>query len=109
MDDKLQEIEHRFDRLTADLGDPAVLGDPARVRDTAKERAQLEPLVEAFRELKRVREEMGISLPKDGRTVRYTGLQSRVNGNETHVSPLEFKPGAPPAGAQMPPEGQMPH
>ena len=58
---------------------------------------------------KRVREEMGISLPKDGRTVRYTGLQSRVNGNETHVSPLEFKPGAPPAGAQMPPEGQMPH
>ena len=58
MDDKLQEIEHRFDRLTADLGDPAVLGDPARVRDTAKERAQLEPLVEAFRELKRVREEM---------------------------------------------------
>ena len=58
---------------------------------------------------KRIREEMGISLPKDGRTVRYTGLQSRVNGNETHVSPLEFKPGAPPAGAKMPPEGQMPH
>jgi peptide chain release factor 1 len=58
VDDKLQEIEHRFDRLTADLGDPAVLGDPARVRETAKERAQLEPLVEAFRELKRVREEV---------------------------------------------------
>src|SRR5207248_1014876 len=40
------------------LGDPAVLGDPARVRETAKERAQLEPLVDAFRDLKRVREEV---------------------------------------------------
>ncbi|HWE23880.1 MAG TPA: peptide chain release factor 1 [Myxococcales bacterium] len=58
MDEKLQEIEQRFDRLTADLGDPAVLADPARFRDTAKERAQLEPLVETFRELKRVREEV---------------------------------------------------
>jgi peptide chain release factor 1 len=58
VDDKLHEIEQRFERLTADLGDPAVLGDPARVRETAKERAQLEPLVEAFRELKRVREEV---------------------------------------------------
>ena len=43
MDEKLQEIEQRFDRLTADLGDPAVLADPARFRETAKERAQLEP------------------------------------------------------------------
>ena len=58
---------------------------------------------------KRVREELGIALPKDGRTVRYTGLQSRVNGNETHVSPLEFKPAAAPAGVVMPPEGHMPH
>ena len=58
MDDKLQEIEQKFERLTADLGDPAVLADAARFRQTAKERAQLEPLVEAFRELRRGREEV---------------------------------------------------
>jgi peptide chain release factor 1 len=58
MDEKLQEIEQKFDRLTADLGDPAVLADAVRYRETAKERAQLEPLVDAFRELKRVREEV---------------------------------------------------
>jgi peptide chain release factor 1 len=58
MDEKLQEIEQKFDRLTADLGDPAVLADPVRRTQTAKERAQLEPLVDAFRELKRVREEV---------------------------------------------------
>jgi hypothetical protein len=59
---------------------------------------------------KRVREEMKISLPADGRTVRYTGLQSRVNGGETHVNPLSFKLASPPpVGVRMPPEGQKPH
>jgi hypothetical protein len=59
---------------------------------------------------RRIREELGIKLPQDGKTVRYTGLQSRVNDNQTHVNPLEFSPpGAPPAGVHMPPEGQMPH
>ena len=58
MDDKLQEIEHKFERLEADLGDPGVLSDPVRFRQTAKERSQLQPLVEAFRELKRVRAEV---------------------------------------------------
>src|SRR5207245_512542 len=59
---------------------------------------------------KRVREQMGINLPTDGKNVRYTGLQSRVNGNETHIDPLvALKPGAPPAGVHMPSEGQMPH
>jgi len=50
VDDKLQEIERRFERLTADLGNPEVIGDRARFSQIAKERAQLEPLVEAFRE-----------------------------------------------------------
>jgi hypothetical protein len=53
---------------------------------------------------------MGMKLPADGKNVRYTGLQSRVNGNETHINPLTaLKPGAPPAGVHMPSEGQMPH
>src|SRR5438093_13435377 len=58
VDDKLQEIEHKFERLEADLGDPAVLSDTARLRRITKERSQLVPLVEAFRELKRVRREV---------------------------------------------------
>ena len=49
MNDKLQEIEQRFERLTADLGNPEVIGDRARFSQVAKERSQLEPLVEAFR------------------------------------------------------------
>ena len=58
MDDKLQEIEQRFERLTADLGNPEVIGDCARFSQVAKERAQLEPLVEAFREYQRAKKEL---------------------------------------------------
>ena len=58
MEEKLQEIEHRFERLTADLGNPEVIGDRSRFSQVAKERAQLEPLVETFREYKSVRREV---------------------------------------------------
>jgi peptide chain release factor 1 len=58
VDDKLQEIEQRFERLTADLGNPEVIGDRARFSQVARERSQLEPLVEAFREYKRAGDEL---------------------------------------------------
>jgi peptide chain release factor 1 len=58
MDDKLQEIEQRFERLTADLGNPEVIADRARFSQVARERSQLEPLVEAFRDFRRVRGEL---------------------------------------------------
>jgi len=58
VDDKLQEIEHKFDRLTADFGDPTVLSDQARFRAVSKEHAQLKPLVETYRDFKRVRAEL---------------------------------------------------
>jgi len=57
VEEKLQEIEQRFERLTADLGNPDVIGDRARFSQVAKERAQLEQLVETFREFKRVKAE----------------------------------------------------
>jgi peptide chain release factor 1 len=58
VEEKLQEIEQRFERLTDDLGNPEVIGDRSRFSQVAKERAQLEPLVETFRESKRVKGEI---------------------------------------------------
>jgi len=67
-------------------------------------------LKKVARIFKQVREQLGIPTPADGRTVRYTGIQSRVNGDETHVNPTSFiLASPPPAGATMPPEGQKPH
>jgi peptide chain release factor 1 len=52
MFDKLDEIELKFERVTSDLADPAITSNAVRLQKLAKERAQLEPLVETYREHK---------------------------------------------------------
>ena len=59
--DKLEEVERRFERLTADLSNPQVVSDPSRLQKTARERASLEKLVETFRTYKRVLKELADS------------------------------------------------
>jgi len=56
--DKLEEIECKFERLNAELGDPAVLANAERLRRTGRERAQLEPVVAAFRRFKAVQADL---------------------------------------------------
>ena len=56
--DKLEQIEHTFDELTAKLADPDVLKSPAQVRDTSRALAELNPVVELFHRYKRTREEL---------------------------------------------------
>ena len=46
MIDKLEEVERRFDRLTADLGNPDTIASPEKLRKAMKERSSLEKLVE---------------------------------------------------------------
>ena len=58
MEDKFKEIEQRFERLTADLGNPEVIGDRARFSQVAKERSQLEPLVETFRQYQQAKKQL---------------------------------------------------
>src|SRR5215471_1213449 len=54
MIDKLEEVERRFDRLTADLSNPQVLADSTQLQKVARERSSLEKLVETFRNYKKV-------------------------------------------------------
>jgi len=54
MIDKLEEVERRFDRLTADLSNPQVLADSTKLQKVARERSSLEKLVETFRNYKKV-------------------------------------------------------
>ena len=63
MDDKLQEIEQRLERPPTWA--PEVIADRGRYSHVAKEQAQLEPLVEVFRdfkEAKKQRDEMRAAL-----------------------------------------------
>ncbi len=52
----------------------------------------------AAKVFKRVREELGLSLPENGENVRLTGLQSLVLDNKTHTNPLDFTPEDPVGG-----------
>jgi peptide chain release factor 1 len=54
MIDKLEEIERKFDRLTADLSSPQVLADPTKLVKVTKERSSLEKLVDTYRAFKEV-------------------------------------------------------
>ncbi|WP_223644769.1 peptide chain release factor 1 [Corallococcus sp. EGB] len=54
MIDKLQEVERRFERLTADLSNPDILADTAKLQKVSKERAGLEKLVETYRSYRKV-------------------------------------------------------
>jgi len=54
MIDKLEEVEQRFERLTADLSNPAVLADSTRLQKVSKERASIEKVVESYRGYKRL-------------------------------------------------------
>ena len=59
MFEKLEQIEAKYEELTALLAQPEVLGDLARYQKTVKARAELEGIVEKFRELKNTEKSLG--------------------------------------------------
>lgn len=56
--DKLDELEKRYDELTARMSDPDVIGDPQELEKVAKAHAELAPTVESYREWRRVQSEI---------------------------------------------------
>jgi peptide chain release factor 1 len=52
--DKLTAVEHRYTELTSLLADPGVQGDPSEYRKHARALAEIEPLVDRFRQYKDV-------------------------------------------------------
>ena len=56
--EKLAEIESKYDELTAQLGDPAVLADQALYQKTAKAHSELSEIVEKYREWKSIRKSL---------------------------------------------------
>jgi peptide chain release factor 1 len=58
MDERIQEIERRYDELSSLLADPATISDPRKLRDVSREHAKLSETVTAAATLKRLRTEM---------------------------------------------------
>ena len=52
LEEKLRDVERRFEELTHRLTDPELLNDPRALNEVTRERARLERVVEGFRELR---------------------------------------------------------
>jgi len=55
---RLDELERRLEQIEAEWAEPEVAADPARSRQLGREQSQLTPVVDAYRELRKVREEL---------------------------------------------------
>jgi peptide chain release factor 1 len=58
MDDRIQEVERRYEELSSLLADPATIADPKRLRDVSREHSQMTEVVAAAARLRRAREEL---------------------------------------------------
>jgi peptide chain release factor 1 len=54
IEDRLEEIEARYEQVQADMASPAVAGDPEQLRDLGRAYAELADVVGTYRELKSV-------------------------------------------------------
>lgn len=54
---KLEAVEKRFDELTQKISDPEVISNQNQWREFMKEHAELEPIVEKYREYKKIQKE----------------------------------------------------
>lgn len=61
--DRLELIKARYDELTALMADPTIAADHVRVTQYAQERAEIEPIVEAFCRYKAIGEELAETRP----------------------------------------------
>jgi peptide chain release factor 1 len=59
LDAKLDEVVRQYEDIHAQLSTPEVLSDPDALRRLGQELSRLEPVVEAHRELRRTRDELG--------------------------------------------------
>src|SRR6266852_7631670 len=96
MFDKLTATERQYDELLQRLGSSEVQSDPSEYRKQAKTLADIEPLVERFREYKTVTrdiaqtEELASAGDPDMRELAQQELKSLVARRETLVAELKI-------------------
>ncbi len=56
MFDRLEQLEARYEELGRQMSDPALVNDQENFRKTAKAHRDLEPVVEKFREYRKIRD-----------------------------------------------------
>jgi peptide chain release factor 1 len=84
MEEKLAGIEERYNQLTAQMADPAIANDYARYSEVARQQAELQPIVDAYRRLKRARKEL-----EDARALAEGDDPEMAEMGRAEIEPLE--------------------
>jgi len=91
---KLEQVEKRYEELTNQLSDPAIISDQARFQKIAKERSGMEELVMTFRSYRQVESELAgnreIAQTEKDAELREMA-QSEIPALEGKLSELEAK------------------
>jgi peptide chain release factor 1 len=58
MEDRIEEIQRRYEELGVQLADPAIVSNPGRLRDISREHSRLGQVVDAAARLQRARREL---------------------------------------------------
>ena len=90
LDDKLIEIETQYEALNAELALPETGTDPVALKRIGKELSQLEPVVEAWRELKAARKELAeaVEMRDSGDAEMHDMAQEEVRNLEARETEL---------------------
>ena len=56
MFDRLEQLEERFVELEREMSDPALVSDQQKFQKTGKQHRDMEPVIDRYREYKRVRD-----------------------------------------------------
>ncbi len=91
MFDRLGQLEERYEELGRQLGDPALLSDQKKFKQTAKQHRDLEPVVEKYREYRKITE--GVAEAKAMLADSDAGIremaQAELDELEPRVAPVE--------------------
>ncbi|HWP94957.1 MAG TPA: peptide chain release factor 1 [Gammaproteobacteria bacterium] len=90
---KLEALDARSTELAALLASPEVIGDPLRYRQCAQEHARLEPVVRAFREYRRLEEELSAAedMQRDPDPAMREMAQQELRAMHTRREALELE------------------
>jgi peptide chain release factor 1 len=93
MIDRLTELEARYDEIGGLMADPQVAADPAQARSLGRERARLEPIVDALRDWRSVQDQLAAArgmLADPDAEVR-TMAADEVGALESQVAELDAR------------------
>lgn len=92
MFDKLEDLLIRFEEILGELHEPTVTNNPERFRKLMKEQSELTPIVNAYTEYKKCRQEIDDSLTmleEENDEEMRDMIKETLNDNKKRVEELE--------------------